>query len=77
MFSLCGLDVGANGFYGGACRLCGAAVLAGCCAQRALRPYVDSKVGHIGHFVRIRFVNGGIGFVSLLAPLDTSAWAVK
>ena len=60
-----GLDAGANGFCGRTGGLCGAALLAGCYTQRALRPVIDSKVDHIRHFIKVPFVNRGMDFVGL------------
>ena len=31
----------------------------------ALRPYIDSEINHIRHFIKIQFVNKGIEFINL------------
>ena len=33
--------------------------------QHALRPYIDSEINHIRHFIKIQFVNNGIEFINL------------
>ena len=33
--------------------------------QHALRPYIDSEINHIRHFIKIQFVNKGIEFINL------------
>ena len=33
--------------------------------QHALRPYIDSKINHIRHFIKIPFINKGIEFIDL------------
>ena len=30
-----------------------------------LRPYIDSEINHIRHFIKIQFVNKGIEFINL------------
>ena len=42
-----------------------AAILTRCYTQHALRPYIDSKIYHIRHFIKIQFVNKGIEFINL------------
>ena len=42
-----------------------AALLTGCNTQHALRPYMDSAVNHIRHFIIFEFVNKGIEFINL------------
>ena len=34
-------------------------------AQHALRPYIDSEINHIRHFIKIPFINKGIEFIDL------------
>ena len=63
--SLCNLDIEAYKFYDGAHRLYDAAILTWCYTQHALRPYIDSKINHIRHFIKIQFVNKGIEFINL------------
>ena len=36
-----------------------------CYTQHALRPYIDSEINHIRHFIKIQFVNKGIEFINL------------
>ena len=33
----------------------------------ALRPYIDSKINHIRHFIKIPFVNKDFEFIDLLS----------
>ena len=63
--SLHNLDIEANKFYDRAHRLYDAALLTGSYTQHALRPYIDSKINHIRHFIKIQFVNKGIEFINL------------
>ena len=63
--SLHNLDIDANKFYDRAHRVYGAALLKRCYTQYALQPYIDSKINHIRHFIRIQFVNKGIEFITL------------
>ena len=63
--SLRSLDIDANKFYDRAHRLYDAAIFTWCYTQHALRPYKDSKINYIRHFIKIQFVNKGIEFVNL------------
>ena len=63
--SLRTLDIEANKFYDRAHRLYDAAMLTRCYTQHALRPYIDSEINHIRHFIKIQFVNKGIEFINL------------
>ena len=36
-----------------------------CYTQHALRPYIDSEINHIRHFIKIQFVNKEIEFINL------------
>ena len=63
--SLRNLDIEANKFYDRAHRLYDAAILTRCYTQHDLRPYIDSKINHIRHFIKIKFVNKGIEFINL------------
>ena len=63
--SLRNLDIEANKFYDRAHRPYDAAILTRCYTQHALRPYVDSEINHIRHFIKIQFVNKGIEFINL------------
>ena len=58
--SLRNLDIEANKFYDRAHRLYDAAILTWFYTQHALRPYIDSEINHIRHFIKIQFVNKGI-----------------
>ena len=42
-----------------------AALLTRCYAQHALRPYFDSEINNIRHFIKIPFINKGIEFIDL------------
>ena len=55
-----------NKFYDRAHRLYDAALLTQCYTQYALWPYIDSKINHIRHFIKIQFVNKGTEFINLL-----------
>ena len=63
--SLRDLDIEANKFYDRAHRLYDVAILTQCYTQHALRPYIDSDINHIRHFIKIQFVNKGIEFINL------------
>ena len=65
IFSFHNLDIEANKFYDRAHRLYDAAILTRGYTQHALQPYIDSKINHIRHFIKIQFVNKGIGFINL------------
>ena len=52
-------------FYDRAHQLYDAALLTWCYTQHALWPYIDSKINHIRHFIKIQFVNKGIEFINL------------
>ena len=36
-----------------------------CYTQHALRPFIDSKINHKRHFIKIPFINKGIEFIDL------------
>ena len=63
--SLRKLDDEANKFYDRKHDLYEAALLTRCYTQHALRPYIDSKINHIRHFIKIPFINKGIEFKDL------------
>ena len=63
--SLRNLDIEANKFYDRAHRLYDAAILTRCYTQHALRLYIDSKINHTRHFIKIQFVIKGIEFINL------------
>ena len=54
--SLRNLDIEANKFYDRAHRLYDAAILTWCYTQHALRPYIDSEINHIRHFIKIYYI---------------------
>ena len=59
------LDTEANKFYDRTNRSYDAALLTRCCTQHALRPFIDSKINHIRHFIKIPFINKGMDFIDL------------
>ena len=63
--SLRNLDIEANKFCDRAHRLYDAALLTQCYTQHALRPYIDSEINHIKHFIKFNNVNKGIEFINL------------
>ena len=63
--SLRKLDEEANKFYDRKHDLYHTALLTRCYTQHALRPYIDSEMNHIGHFIKIPFINKGIDFIDL------------
>ena len=63
--SLCKLDDEANKFYDRKHDLYEAALLTRCYTQHALRPYIDSEINHIRHFIKIPFINKSIEFIDL------------
>ena len=63
--SLRNLDIEANKFYDKAHRFYDAAILTRCYTQHALQPFIDSKINHIRHFIKIQFINKGIEFINL------------
>ena len=65
--SLLNLDNEANKFYDRANRLYDAAILTRCYTQRALRPYIDSKINHIRHFSKFNLSTRGLN--SLTYPV--------
>ena len=40
-------------------------LLTRCYTQHDLRPYIDSEMNHIRHFITIQFINKGIDFIDL------------
>ena len=63
--SLRKLDNEANKFYDRKHDLYEAAHFTRCCTQHALRPYIDSEINHIRHFIKIPFINKVIEFIDL------------
>ena len=62
-------SVSSNKFYDRKHDLCEAALLTRCYTQHALRPYIDSEINHIRHFIKIPFINKGIEFIDLRSIL--------
>ena len=54
-----------NKFYDRKHDLNEAALLTRCYTQHAFRPYIDSEINHIRHFIKIPFINKGIEFIDL------------
>ena len=65
LFALCKLDDEANKFYYRKHDLYDAALLTRCYTQQALRPYIDSEINHIRHFIKITSINKGTEFIDL------------
>ena len=63
--SLRRLDGEANKFYDQKHDLYEAALLTRCYTQHALRPYFDSVINHIRHFIKLLFINKGVEFIDL------------
>ena len=63
--SLCKLDEEANKFYDRKHDLYHTALLTRCYTQHALRPYIDSEMNHIRHFIKSPFINKAIDFIDL------------
>ena len=59
------VELEANKLYDRANKLFKAALLTRCYIQHFLSPYIDSEVNHKQHFVKIPFINKGMGFVGL------------
>ena len=65
--SLRNLDIEANKFYDRAHRLYDAAILTPCYTEHALRPYIDSEINHIRHFIKLNLSTRGLN--SLTYPV--------
>ena len=63
--SLRKLDEEANKFYDRKHDFYHTALLTRCYTQHGLRPYIDSEMNHIWHFIKIPFINKGIDFIDL------------
>ena len=63
--SICKLDDEANKFYDKKHDLYEAALLNRCYTQHVVRPYIDSEINHIRHFIKIPFINKGFEFIDL------------
>ena len=59
------MDEEANKYYDRKHDFYHTALLTRCYTQHALRPYFDSEMNHIRHFIKILFINKGIDFVDL------------
>ena len=68
--SLRKLDDEANNFYDRKRDLYEAALFTRYYTQHALRPYIDSKINHIRHFIKIPFIVEGIEFIDLPSILQ-------
>ena len=55
----------ANTFYNRKHDFYQTALLTRCYTQHALRPYIDSEINHIRHFIKIPFIIKGIDFIDL------------
>ena len=62
---LCVLDIEANRFYVRNHQMYEAALLTRCYTQHALRPFIDAEINHQRHFIKIPFINKGMGFIDL------------
>ena len=60
--SLRKLDEEANKFYDRKHDFYQKALLTRCYTQHAFRPYIDSEMNHIRHFIKIPSINKGIDF---------------
>ena len=58
-------DDEANKFYDRKHDFNEAALLTRCYTQCAPRPYIDSEINHIRHFIKIPFINKGIESIDL------------
>ena len=58
--SLRKLDEHANKFYDRKLDLYEAALLTRYYTQHVLRPYIDSEINHVRHFIKIPFINKGL-----------------
>ena len=63
--SLRKLDEEANKFYDIKHDFYHTALLTRCYTQQTLRPYIDSVMIQIRHFIKIPFINKGIDFTNL------------
>ena len=63
--SLRKLDEEANKFYYRKHDFYQTALLTRSYTQHALRPYIDSEINHIRHFIKIPFSNKGINIIDL------------
>ena len=63
--SLRKLDEEANKFYDRKHGIYHTALFTRCYTQHALRPYIDSEMNHIRHFIKIPFIIKGIDFIDL------------
>ena len=60
------LDEEANQFYDRKHDSYHTALLTRCYTHYALRPYNDSEINHIRHFIKIPYVNNGLDFFDKL-----------
>ena len=59
------LELEANKLYDKANKLYKATLLTRCYFQHFLSPYIDSKVNHKRHFIKVPFINKGMDFIDL------------
>ena len=59
------MDIEVYKFHDIAYWLYDVAILTRCYTQHVLRPYIDSDINHIRHFVKVQFVNEVIEFINL------------
>ncbi|MCU7801045.1 MAG: hypothetical protein KZQ70_13135 [gamma proteobacterium symbiont of Lucinoma myriamae] len=63
--SLRKIDTEVDKFYDSRHPFYDAVLLIRCYTQHALRPYIDSEINHVRHFVKINYINKGIEFIDL------------
>ena len=61
----CILDTEANKFYDRSNQLYNAALLTRGYTQHSLRPYIDSEINHKRQYIKVSFINRGLGFIDL------------
>ena len=59
------LDIEANGVYDRNHQMYEAALLTRCYTQHTLRPFIDSEINHLRHFIKIPFINKGMDFIDV------------
>ena len=59
------LNIEANRFYDRTHQIYEAALLTRYYTQHALRPFIDAKINHQRHFIKIPFINKGMDFIAL------------
>ena len=63
------LDIETNRFYDRNHQMYETALLTRCYTgtQHALRPFIDAEIIHQRHFIKIPFINKGMGFIDLFS----------